>query len=94
MKYYALIYYVVEDYVTRRTQHRDEHLRLANEAADRGELALGGAFTDPADRSMLIFTVDDPSVIEKFVQDDPYFRNGLVVRYEIRPWNVVVGKLK
>lgn len=94
MKYYALIYYVVEDYATRRTQYRDEHLRLANEAADRGELALGGAFTEPADRSMLIFTVDDPSVVEQFVQGDPYFRNGLVVRYEVRQWNVVVGKLK
>ncbi|MFZ4621731.1 MAG: YciI-like protein [Bacteroidota bacterium] len=94
MNYYALIYYVVDDYVTRRTQYREEHLRLANEAALRGELVLGGAFTDPADRSMLIFTAAAPSTVEEFVKNDPYVINGLVVRYEIRPWNVVVGSKK
>jgi uncharacterized protein YciI len=94
MNYYALIYYVVDDYVTRRAQYRDEHLRLAGEASARGELALGGAFTDPADRSMLIFTAKDPSVVEAFVKNDPYFIHGLVVRYEVRPWNVVVGNKK
>lgn len=94
MNYYALIYYVVDDYVTRRAQYREEHLRLAGEASARGELALGGAFTDPADRSMLIFTAKDPSVVDEFVKNDPYFKNGLVVRYEVRPWNIVVGYKK
>lgn len=94
MNYYALIYYVVDDYVERRAPLRDEHLRLANESAGRGELALGGAFSDPADRSMLIFTVTSVDVVELFVKNDPYFKNGLVKKYEIRPWNVVVGNKK
>ena len=91
MNYYALIYDVVDDYVMRRTQYREEHLRLANEANRRGELLLGGAFTDPADRTLLIFHVKEKSIIEEFVKYDPYVINGLVTRWEIRQWNVVIG---
>ena len=94
MNYYALIYHVVDDYIIRRTAFREEHLRLANESSSRGELILGGAFSDPADRSLLIFEVRDISIIEKFVQNDPYVINGLVKRWEIRPWTVVVGSKK
>ncbi len=90
-KYYALIYDVVDDYVTRRTQFREEHLRLANDLHSRGELLLGGAFTEPADQTLLIFTVEDVSVVENFVKNDPYYRNGLVKQYKIRSWNVVIG---
>ena len=91
MNYYALLYDVVADYVVRRTEFREEHLRLANAANKRGELLLGGAFTDPADRTLLIFHVTDKSIIEEFVQHDPYVINGLVKRWEIRRWNVVIG---
>ncbi len=91
MHYYALIYHVVDDYVTRRTVYRDEHLRLAREAHRRAELLLAGAFTEPADQALLIFRTTDRSTIEDFVRADPYVRNGLVQRWEIRPWTVVIG---
>ncbi len=91
MNHYALIYYVVSDYISRRATYRDEHLRLAREAHHRGELVLAGAFSDPADRALLIFRAPDKSVVEDFIQKDPYIVNGLVVRWEIRPWTVVVG---
>lgn len=90
MNYFVLIYYVVEDYVARRAPYREEHLRLAKGAHDRGELILGGALADPADRAILVFLCSDSEVVEKFVQNDPYFNNGLVARYEIRPWAVVI----
>jgi uncharacterized protein len=91
MKYFALIYYVVDDYVARRAAYRDEHLRLAREAHRRGELVLGGALTDPADRALLVFRVPDRSVVEQFVHNDPYVIHGLVARWEVRPWAVVIG---
>lgn len=94
MKYYALIYHVTEDYLARRGQFREEHLRLANELAQRGDLVLGGALSDPFDTALLIFRVPDPSVIEQFVHNDPYHKNGLVISWEIREWNVVVGSEK
>ena len=90
MNYYVLIYYAVEDYVARRAPYREEHLQLAKDAHTRGELVLGGALADPADRALLVFRCSDMEVVEKFVQNDPYFNNGLVARYEIRPWTVVI----
>jgi uncharacterized protein len=90
MKYYLLIYHVVEDYIDRRTPYREEHLRLAMEAFERGDLVLGGALADPPDKAVLVFRCKDKKTIEEFVKADPYVRNGLVSQWEIRRWNVVI----
>jgi len=92
MTYYLLEYHVVDDYVDRRAKFREEHLRLASDAHNRGELILGGALMDPADRALLVFRAADRKVVEEFVRNDPYVKNGLVPRWEIRLWNVVIGR--
>ncbi len=89
--YYALFYYVVDDFVSRRSPYRDEHLRLAREANRRGELLLAGALSDPADRALLVFRAPERSVVEGFARSDPYVTNGLVTRWEVRSWAVVIG---
>ena len=91
MNYYALFYELVDDMVTRRVPFREEHLRLAREARERGELVLAGALADPVDRALLVFHVDDKSKAESFARKDPYVVNGLAKRWEVRPWKVVVG---
>lgn len=91
MNYYALFYDVVEDYVSRRAEYREEHLRLAREAHRRGQLLLAGALTDPTDRALLVFRAPDRSIVEQFARDDPYVTRGLVTRWEVRPWAVVIG---
>jgi len=91
MNYYALFYELVEDMVTRRVPFREEHLRLAREARERGELVLAGALTEPVDRALLVFHVDDKSKVESFARKDPYVVNGLAKKWEVRLWNVVVG---
>jgi uncharacterized protein YciI/heme-degrading monooxygenase HmoA len=91
MNYYALFYELVDDMVTRRAPFREEHLRLARESRERGELVLAGALTEPVDRALLVFHVDDKSKVESFARKDPYVVNGLVKKWEVRPWNVVVG---
>jgi uncharacterized protein YciI len=91
MKYFALFYEVVGDYVARRAAYREEHLRLARAAHQRGELLLGGALTDPPDRALLVFRAADRSVVEAFARSDPYVTNGLVTRWEVRTWAVVIG---
>ncbi len=91
MNYYALIYETVDDYVARRAEFREQHLRVAREARDRGELIFGGAFDDPVDRALIVFCVDDKSKVEEFARKDPYVVNGLVKKWEVRPWKVVVG---
>ena len=91
MAFYVLIYDLVDDYLARRGAFREEHLRLAAEAHARGELYMGGAFAEPADRALLIFRASSPSVAESFARNDPYVLNGLVLRWEVRPWTVVIG---
>lgn len=93
MKYYVLFYDVVDDYLERRTQFRQEHLRLVRELYERGDLLLGGALADPADRVMIVFRTDNPGIINDFVHKDPYVKNGLVARWKVRPWTVVVGNV-
>ena len=91
MPYFALIYHVGENYIERRTPFRPEHLRLARESHERGEMVMGGAFADPPDKGLLIFRGADRSVAEKFAKNDPYVLNGLVPNWEVRPWTVVIG---
>lgn len=91
MNYYALFYHVVNDYITRRAQYREEHLKLALEANRNGELVIAGAFSDPPDGALLVFKTADKSTVEEFVSKDPYVKNGLVTHWEIRDWNVVIG---
>ena len=94
MNYYALFYEVVDDFVARRAPFREEHLRLASQAQDRGEIVLAGALAEPADRALIVFRVEDKSIVEAFVRKDPYVINGLVKKWEVRPWTVVVGNEK
>lgn len=58
--YYALLYTVVDDYLDRRGQFRDEHLGQARAAHERGDLVLAGAFAEPADGALLVFRGERP----------------------------------
>jgi len=89
MTRYVLQYLVVTDYVARRAQYREEHLRLARDAQARGELIQGGALGDPVDRAMLVFSSREAA--EAFARQDPYVTNGLVTTWDVQPWAVVVG---
>ena len=89
--HYLPFYDVVPEYLERRAQYRQAHLELARAAQERGELLLGGALADPADRVVLLFHGDSPAVAEKFVKQDPYVINGLVTAWKIRAWTIVAG---
>jgi uncharacterized protein len=92
-EHFLLFYEVVEDYSVRRIPFRSQHLALAAAAALRGELLLGGAFANPVDGAVLLFSGDGPEVAEAFAKNDPYVQNGLVSRWYIRSWTVVAGCL-
>ena len=89
--HYLLFYEVSEDYLARRADYRNEHLRRAWEAAERGELLLGGALANPADGAVLLFQGESPAAAESFAANDPYVANGLVKRWYVREWTTVVG---
>lgn len=89
--HHALIYESVPDLAVRRVPYRDEHLRLVRESRARGELVAAGALGNPPDGGLLIFRGSSPSAAEAFARADPYVRHGLVLRWTVRPWAVVIG---
>ncbi len=89
--HYLLIYELAPDYLERRGAYRDEHLELAWKAHERGELVLGGAVQEPVDTAILLFQGDSPEAAERFAKEDPYVKNGLVLKWKVRPWMTVVG---
>ena len=89
--YYILFYKAIEDYVEKRAPYREEHLKYAKAAHERGVLVMGGALSDPADGAVLVFKGDEPTVAEEFAQNDPYVKNGLITAWHVRPWTVVIG---
>ncbi len=91
--HYLLIYDLSPDYLERRGQYRSEHLKLAWDAAAKGDLLMGGALSDPTDNAMLLFQGDSPAAAEAFVAADPYVKNGLVKSWRVRPWTTVVGDM-
>jgi uncharacterized protein YciI len=92
MKHFLLFYAAAPDYLARRGEHREAHLKLAWAAAERGELILGGALADPVDGAVLLFKSETAATPEAFARADPYVANGLVERWHVREWVTVVGE--
>jgi uncharacterized protein YciI len=90
--HYLLTYELAPDYLERRAEFRNEHLKLAWDAQQRGEILIAGALAEPADTALLVFTGDTPEAAERFARTDPYVSKGLVKSWRVRPWNTVVGK--
>jgi uncharacterized protein YciI len=93
MKYFALTYDVVEDFAERRMPFRGPHLKLAQDAHERGEIVMAGALGDPPEKALIVFRTDDISVPERFAENDPYVTSGLVTKWKVQPWNVVIGAI-
>lgn len=91
MNHYLLIYELSDDYLARRAEFRGLHLKLAWAAHERGELVLGGALSEPADRAILMFKGITIEIARDFAKSDPYVTNGLIKSWTVRPWLTVVG---
>jgi uncharacterized protein YciI len=89
--HYLLFYDYVENAVGRRAPYREEHIALAREAHERGELVMAGAYADPVDGAVFVFRAEDPAVVHEFVRADPYVAGGVVTGWRVRPWTVVIG---
>lgn len=92
MKHFLLFYEVADDYLARRAEFREAHLKKAWDSHAKGELILGGALADPIDGAVLLFAADSRAVPEGFARADPYVLNGIVRRWYVREWTTVAGK--
>jgi len=90
INFYILFYETVTDFIEKRIQYREEHLVLVRKMHADKSLYMAGALDTPADGAILIFKGVNSSKAEEFAKNDPYVKNGLVCKWYVRPWNVVV----
>jgi uncharacterized protein YciI len=90
--YYLLFYEVVDNYIELRQPYREAHFNHIKPYVDKGDVRLAGALADPPDGAVLVFNVNDKNIIEEFAENDPYVKNGMVTKWYIREWAVVLGK--
>ena len=91
MPYFVLSYEVVDDFVNKRTPYRPAHLKEINDAHQRGDIVMAGALGEPSE-ALIIFRGKDRSTAESFATNDPYVKSGIVKKWTVRPWTVVVGQ--
>ena len=75
-----------------RTRHRPAHLDYLKGKAS--QIRAGGALLDPEDQpigSMMIIEAADQAAAEALVAGDPFRREGVFERVEVRPWRAVLG---
>ncbi len=89
--HHALLYESVDNFAARRAPFREEHLKLITEAHARGELVMAGGLGNPPDGSLLVFRGSSPDSAEAFARRDPYVTEGLITRWTVKPWAVVIG---
>ncbi|KAF1329657.1 hypothetical protein FI667_g5824, partial [Globisporangium splendens] len=89
-KFYVLQYQYTPDILEKRDSFRSEHLARIKTLKAEDKLLMAGAFVDPTDAAVFIFSTADKRDIDDFVKNDPYVKNNLVVSHTIREWNVVV----
>ena len=87
MKYAAIIEYITdaEKVQSVRPTHREYLSRLR----DEGKLYASGPFTDGSG-ALIIYEADTPEAAETLLQGDPFHAAGVFVRWQLRPWNVVM----
>jgi uncharacterized protein YciI len=88
--FFLLQYEGADDYVARRTPHREAHLALVREASGRGEIVMAGAVNEPPSGAMFVFR--EQADAERFAKRDPYVLNGVAKSWRIVPWHVVTGE--
>src|SRR5437879_11898078 len=89
--HYILFYDVVDDFIAKRATFRNEHLALARQAHQRGDLVLAGALADPVDGAVLVLRGPSPEPAVAFATSAPYATNGLATAWRLRKWTRVVG---
>lgn len=86
---HVLLYESADDVLARAPTHFAAHEARLDEFHARGTLLMVGTFGDPqAEGSMAIFSTREAA--EEFVAGDPFVRNGVVRRWELRDWDEIL----
>jgi len=85
----VLIYELAQDGLRKGSMHREAHSAWLDEFYERGVLLMAGAFANPAEGYMAVFT--DREAADEFIQGDPFVANGIVSSWTLRDWDEVLS---
>ncbi|HZT80726.1 MAG TPA: YciI family protein [Gemmataceae bacterium] len=88
MKFAAIIEYTQDR--AKIQELRPVHRQYLATLKERGQLAASGPFTDDSG-ALIVYEAPSPEEAEKLLQGDPFHKNGVFLRYQLRPWNPVIA---
>jgi uncharacterized protein YciI len=88
MKFAAIIEYARDKDLIGRV--RPNHRAYLASLRAQGQLAASGPFTDDSG-ALIIYEAGSPEEAERLLRGDPFFQNGVFVRFQLRPWNPVIA---
>ena len=71
---------------------RPVHRQYLASLKERGQLAASGPFTDDSG-ALIVYEAGSAEEAEKLLQGDPFHANGIFLKWQLRPWNPVIGNL-
>lgn len=88
MKFAAIIEYLQDK--AKIAEIRPSHRQYLASLRERGQLAVSGPFTDDSG-ALIVYEANSPEDAEALLKADPFNKNGIFVRYQLRPWNTVIA---
>ena len=88
MKFAAVIEYAQDK--AKIAELRPVHRQYLASLWAKGELAVSGPFTDDSG-ALIVYEAGSPEDAERLLQGDPFYKNGIFQKYQLRPWNPVIA---
>jgi uncharacterized protein len=87
MKFAAIIEYLQDK--AKIAEIRPAHRQYLASLKERGQLAVSGPFTDDSG-ALIVYEAGSREEAESLLQNDPFNKNGIFLKYHLRPWNPVI----
>ncbi len=86
MKFAAIIEYIQDK--AKIAEIRPIHRQYLAELRQRNQLVVAGPFIDDSG-GLIIYEAPSREEAETLLQADPFHKNGIFLKYQLRPWKTV-----
>ena len=69
---------------------RPAHRKYLHELLAKNQLLAAGPLTDDSG-SLIVYHAADEEEVQRIIENDPFHKAGIFVRWQIKPWKVVFG---
>ncbi|MDR7300420.1 YciI family protein [Haloactinomyces albus] len=91
---YAVIYTYTDDAAS-RDEHRPEHKVFLEDQYKAGRLRVSGPFGPESDPgALLVFEGDSVEDVAALLDQEPFYKRGLIADRDIRAWQIFFGGLQ